>query len=85
MARLSYWQTYITIGTETIFDKSKIAVKKIPEFAKKEAEFEKRTAFALIAALASHDKKMQDKDFIKLEANFNHIFTNFLNILHHMR
>jgi len=48
-----------------LFDKSKIAVKKIPEFAKREAEFEKRVAFALMAALASHDKKMTDKDFIK--------------------
>lgn len=48
-----------------LFDKSKIAVKKIPEFAKREKEFEKRVAFALIAALASHDKKMTDKDFIK--------------------
>ena len=45
--------------------KSKIAVKNIPQFAKREAEFEKRVAFSLIAALASHDKKMQDKDFIK--------------------
>ena len=43
----------------------KIAKKKISEFAKREAEFEKRTAFSLIAALASHDKKMEDKDFIK--------------------
>jgi len=48
-----------------LFDKSKIAVKKIPEFVKREAEFEKRVAFALMAALASHDKKMTDKDFIK--------------------
>jgi len=48
-----------------LFDKSKIAVKKITEFAKKEAEFEKRTAFALIAALASHDKKSGDEYFTK--------------------
>ena len=48
-----------------LFDKSKVAIKKIPEFAKREKEFEKRVAFALIAALASHDKKMQDKDFLK--------------------
>ena len=48
-----------------LFDKSKIAVKKIPEFAKREAEFEKRVAFSLMAVLASHDKKMADKDFIK--------------------
>jgi len=48
-----------------LFDKSKIAVKKIAEFAKREAEFEKRTAFALIAALASHDKKSGDEYFTK--------------------
>jgi len=48
-----------------IFDKSKIAVKKIPEFAKRSPEFEKRVAFALIAALASHNKKTSDEDFIK--------------------
>lgn len=47
-----------------LFDKSEIAKRKILEFSKKEPEFEKRTAFALIAALASHDKKMQDVDFI---------------------
>jgi len=48
-----------------LFDKSVLAKEKIFEFAKREKEFEKRTAFALMAALASHDKKMQDKDFIK--------------------
>jgi 3-methyladenine DNA glycosylase AlkD len=48
-----------------LFDKSKIAVKKIAEFAKREAEFEKRTAFALIAALASHDKVSKDEYFIR--------------------
>jgi 3-methyladenine DNA glycosylase AlkD len=48
-----------------LFDKSKNAVKKIPEFAKRKAEFEKRTAFSLMAALASHSKTMKDKDFIK--------------------
>lgn len=55
-----------------LFDKSKLAIKKIPEFAKKEPEFEKRAAFALMAALAFHDlprgkagKKMKDMDFKK--------------------
>jgi len=48
-----------------LFDKSKIAVKKIPEFAKREAEFEKRTAFALMAALAWHDKPSKDNYFMK--------------------
>jgi len=48
-----------------LFDKSKIAVGKIRDFSKREAEFEKRTAFALIAALASHDKISKDIYFIK--------------------
>ncbi len=47
-----------------LFDKSVLAKKKISEFATRQPEFEKRTAFALIAALASHDKKMSDKDFV---------------------
>jgi 3-methyladenine DNA glycosylase AlkD len=48
-----------------LFDKSKIAVKKISEFAKRDAEFEKRVAFALIAALSVHNKKMRDEEFLK--------------------
>ncbi len=48
-----------------LFDKSKIAKKLILQFSKSKKEFVKRTAFSLMAALASHDKKMSDKDFIK--------------------
>ena len=48
-----------------LLDKSKIAIRQIPEFARSKEEFVKRTPFALMAALACHDKKMQDKDFIK--------------------
>ncbi len=48
-----------------LFTKSEIAKKKIPEFAQSNKEFVKRTAFALMAALAIHDKKMGDGDFIK--------------------
>lgn len=47
-----------------LFDKSKVAKNKILDFSERTAEFEKRTAFALMAALASHDKSMSDKDFI---------------------
>ena len=35
------------------------------DFAKRKEEFVKRTAFALIAALAVHDKRSKDKDFTK--------------------
>ena len=48
-----------------LFDKSKIAVNKISEFARRESEFEKRTAFALMAALAFHNKEMPDEKFLK--------------------
>ena len=48
-----------------LFDKSKIAKNQIFKFAESKEEFIKRTAFALMAALAFHDKKMPDKDFIK--------------------
>jgi len=48
-----------------LFDKSKIAKAKILEFANSKEEFVKRTAFALMAALASHDKEMKDKDFVE--------------------
>jgi 3-methyladenine DNA glycosylase AlkD len=48
-----------------LLDKSQISKDLIFEFAKSKEEFIKRTAFSLMAALASHDKKMQDKDFVK--------------------
>ena len=48
-----------------LFDKTEIAKKKIFEFAKREREFEKRTAFTLMAALSVHDKKMKNGDFLK--------------------
>jgi len=48
-----------------LFDKSKIAIKEIGNFAKDSKEFVRRTAFALIAALAFHNKEMKDKDFEK--------------------
>lgn len=48
-----------------VLDNSKIAIKKIPNFAKREKEFEKRVAFSLIAVLAVHDKTMSDEKFIK--------------------
>ena len=49
----------------SLFDKTKFAYKKVFELAKRTKEFEKRTAFTLMACLAVHDKKMEDKDFLK--------------------
>ncbi len=48
-----------------LLDKTKFAYRKIFELSRRDEEFVKRTAFTLIACLSVHDKKMQDKDFIK--------------------
>lgn len=48
-----------------LLNKSKLAKNQIIKFANNREEFIKRTAFALMAALAVHDKKMTDKDFIE--------------------
>jgi 3-methyladenine DNA glycosylase AlkD len=48
-----------------LLNKSKIAKNHIFKFSESKEEFIKRTAFALMAALAVHDKKAEDEDFIK--------------------
>jgi len=48
-----------------LFVESKTAKNQISKFAKSKEEFIKRTAFALMAALAVHDKKLEDQYFIK--------------------
>jgi len=45
--------------------KSKLVKNQILKFARNKQEFIKRTAFALMAVLAVHDKEMKDKDFVK--------------------
>jgi len=50
----------------SLFDKTSFVWKKIKEFTQRKEEFVKRTGFTLMACLAVHDKKAQDKDFIKL-------------------
>ncbi len=49
-----------------LFEKSPLAWRKIVDWSKREEEFVKRTAFALIACLAWHDKMAGDAQFIKL-------------------
>lgn len=49
-----------------LFEKNPLAWKKIPDWSKRQEEFVKRAAFALIACLAWHDKKGADERFIKL-------------------
>ena len=49
-----------------LFEKTPLAWKKILDWSDREEEFVKRTAFALIACLAWHDKFADDETFIKL-------------------
>jgi 3-methyladenine DNA glycosylase AlkD len=49
-----------------LFEKTPLAWKKILDWSKREEEFVKRAAFALIACLAWHDKESEDEEFIKL-------------------
>lgn len=48
-----------------LFEKSPYAEQKIYEWSEREEEFVKRTAFALIACLAWHDKDASDQAFTK--------------------
>jgi len=48
-----------------LFNRTKFAHKIVFTFVRRKDEFAKRAAFALMAALAFHDKKAKDKDFIK--------------------
>ena len=47
-----------------LFDRMPIAYEKAIEWSKREREFEKRAGFALMAALAWHDKDAEDKKFV---------------------
>jgi 3-methyladenine DNA glycosylase AlkD len=49
-----------------LFEKNQLAWKKIVDWAEREEEFVKRTAFSLLACLAWHDKKASDEKFIEL-------------------
>jgi len=49
-----------------LFEKSPLAWKKINDWSKREEEFVKRMAFALISCIAWHDKNMEDVKFIEL-------------------
>jgi 3-methyladenine DNA glycosylase AlkD len=46
-----------------LFDKTPFAYKKAMEWSKREEEFVKRAGFVLMACLAVHDKKIEDKQF----------------------
>ena len=48
-----------------LFRKTPFAFEKILEWAERKEEFVRRTAFSLIAYLAVHDKKRDDKEFLQ--------------------
>jgi len=48
-----------------LFDRTSLAVKKVHDWSKREEEFVKRAAFALIACLAWHRKEMADEELIQ--------------------
>ena len=48
-----------------LFEKTPLAWKKILDWSEREEEFVKRTAYALIACLAWHDKEIEDDRFIE--------------------
>ena len=49
-----------------LFDKTPHAWKKVRDWSVREEEFVRRAAFSLIACLAWHDKKADDKMFVNL-------------------
>jgi 3-methyladenine DNA glycosylase AlkD len=49
-----------------LFDRTPFAFRKAVEWAKREEEFVKRAGFAMMAALAVHDKKAPDAEFLGL-------------------
>lgn len=49
-----------------LFDKTKAAHKKAAEWSSRQEEFVKRAGFALMAALAVHDKKTPNAKFLRL-------------------
>lgn len=74
-----YWEICDQV-CQNLFIYTKFAYKKCIEWAKDESEFVKRAGFALMAWLASKDKRANDKDFekfmpvIKSQANDDRIY-----------
>ncbi|MFC1912556.1 DNA alkylation repair protein, partial [Chloroflexota bacterium] len=48
-----------------LFDKTECAYQKAAGWSRREEEFVRRAGFALMAALAVHDKKADDEEFLK--------------------
>ncbi len=48
-----------------LFDRTSFAYRKAAEWTKRKREYEKRAGFSLMAYLSVHDKKSDDKEFLK--------------------
>jgi len=48
-----------------LFDKTRLAYRKAAEWSRRKEEFVRRAGFALMAALAVHDKRAADEEFLK--------------------
>jgi 3-methyladenine DNA glycosylase AlkD len=64
-----------------LFEKIPLAWKKIFDWSNRDEEFIKRTAFALIACLAWHDKDAEDEKFVKLFPVIRHGATDERNFV----
>lgn len=64
-----------------LFDKTEFAWTKPFEWSKRQEEFVKRTGFALMAALAFHDKKTDDEKFLKFFPLINRESTDERNFV----
>ena len=64
-----------------LFEKSPLALKKIHDWSQREEEFVKRTAYALIACLAWHDKNAEDDTFTALFPVIKHGVTDTRNFV----
>lgn len=63
VTRMRAWDTCDQACTNA-FAPSPLAWGRVPVWARRQAEFEKRAAFALLAALAVHDKRAADDAFL---------------------
>lgn len=63
VAGMHAWDTCDQACTNA-FAPSPLAWGRVPVWARRQAEFEKRAAFALLAALAVHDKQAADEAFV---------------------
>jgi 3-methyladenine DNA glycosylase AlkD len=64
-----------------LFEKTPLARKKIFDWSEREEEFVKRTAFALIACLAWHDKKAEDAKIIEFLSLIKREAAKFIEFL----